>query len=54
MLHRVTSNGEAEGAPLVPTGGWVLGTGSSLEADGQGLELPEFKDCLDSTLRHRV
>lgn len=37
-------------APLVPTGGWVLGTGSSSEGDGHGPELPEFKECLDSTL----
>lgn len=46
----VTSDGEAEVAPLVPTGGWVLGTGSSSEGDGHGPELPEFKECLDSTL----
>lgn len=50
MPPGVTSDGEAEVAPLVPTGGWVLGTGSSSEGDGHGPELPEFKECLDSTL----
>lgn len=39
MPPGVTSDGEADVAPLVPTGGWALGTGSSSEGGGHGPEL---------------
>lgn len=38
MPPRVTSDGEAEVAPLVPTGVGVLGIGSSSVGDGHGPE----------------
>jgi len=34
-------------------GSWGLGTGGAPEGGGHGTELLEFKECLDSALRHR-
>lgn len=35
-------------------GSWGLGTGAAPQGGGHGPRLPEFKECLDTALRHRV